>query len=214
MTQALETIQETEKPLNPRQKVFAHELGIAWASGERDYTKAYQKAGFKPDRGNARRLAADPRVIRVADELCKQALKMNGLQIEYLQAKALQLLERSVGGVLLDIHEYMDEEVIPGEDGKEAAVVYRLRTDLREDERAKFEAATWCLNDLKIDDKGVITLKMPDKKGLIEMLAKQLGVGNDVTNLNVGITLEQLVGASMKDVTPTVVEHKQTEPAE
>lgn len=218
MSQTTEKIQESDKPLNARQKLFAQELGLARASGDKNYIQAYENAGFKKHRGNAMRLASDPRVVRIADELCRDALKRNGLQIEYLQAKALQLLDRSVGGVLLDIRSYMKVEVIPGDDENPPAIVYRLRTDLSEDERAEFEAKTWCLNDLKIDDKGVITLKMPDKKSIIEMLAKQLGVGNDKQDVNVSVTLEALVGASMKDVSapaaaPKVVEH-QPEPAE
>jgi hypothetical protein len=46
-------------------------------------TKAYQAAGYAPDRGNAARLAADPRVKAVADEAVSEALERNGLRVEY-----------------------------------------------------------------------------------------------------------------------------------
>lgn len=191
MNQVLQNVQELEqpreKPLNPRQVAFARELGIARAEGKRDYTAEYAKVGFKPNRGNAARLASDPRVKAIADQMAQSALEAAGLHISYLQAKSMQLLDTSIGAIFLSIRDYMDEEVVIQE-GKEPAVVYRLKYNLTDEERADFEAKTWALSDFKIDDKGVISLKLPDKKGIIEMLAKQLGVGLDSrgnTNLNV-----------------------------
>lgn len=195
MNQALKNVQSLEdhgekavqKPLNSRQVAFARELGIARAEGKRDFTAEYAKVGFKPNRGNAARLASDPRVKAIADLMSQQALEASGLHVAYLQAKAIQLLDQSIGGVFLSIRDYMEEEIVEQED-KEPAVIYRLKHNLSAAERADFEAKTWGLSDFKIDDKGVITIKVPDKKGIIEMLAKQLGVGLESrsgTNVNV-----------------------------
>jgi hypothetical protein len=44
--------------LNFRQNAFARKLGIAMAEGIRNYERAYQAAGYRPNRGNARRTVA------------------------------------------------------------------------------------------------------------------------------------------------------------
>jgi hypothetical protein len=197
MTQALEAVQEpaATPPLNPRQRAFARELGIAIAKGGRDddLVDAYAAAGYSRDRGNARRLAADPRVKAIADEACAEALRLAGLHIGYLQAKALELLHASPTRIHREIAKCLEVQVF-GEGTKFQEVRFRLKDQLSPEEEAALDAATWPLSEFKIDKDGVISIKVPQKDSIINMLAKQLGVGKDEAgdvNLNVG--LEALV---------------------
>jgi hypothetical protein len=192
MTQeALEKPQE--KPLNRQQLAFARELGVAIAAGGRDddLVKAYERAGYAPDRGNARRLAADRRVKAIADESCKEALRLAGLHIGYLQAKALELLHASPTAIHRTIARFI--EVIENDEGE--AVFVRFRKNLTPEELTELDAVTWPLSEFKIDKDCVVTVKLPDKKALIEMLAKQLGHGkDDPANVNMGVTLQVITG--------------------
>jgi hypothetical protein len=178
---------ELDRPLNPRQLAFARELGIAIARGDRNFSKAYAAAGYKPERGNARRLAVDPRVRKIADEACRDALERTGLKIEYLQAKALVLLHASVTELLREIGRCLERDEKTG--------TVRLKMGLSDEEKRAVDAATWPLCELKIDKDGVVAIRLPDKKSIIEMLSKQLGVGSD-TSVNVDLTLENLIAAS------------------
>jgi len=174
------TVAEIEQePLNPRQKVFARELGIAIARGGRDddLIAAYEAAGYKPDRGNARRLAADPRVKAIADEACAEQLRLAGLHIGYLQAKALELLQASPTAIHRELAKWVRPEIIRR--GDDVSVRYIMRDDLTPDELARLDAVTWPLSEFKFDKDGAIAIKLPDKKGIIEMLSKQLGIGRD-----------------------------------
>jgi hypothetical protein len=198
MTQIDVTPDDSENPLNARQLAFARELGIAWANGGRDaeLTKAYAAAGFKPDRGNARRLAADPRVKSIAQVACREALERAGLHIEYLQAKALEMLHSSPTKVFRSISKFI--KVDEYSSGENVLLRFRLRDDLSADEEAELDSAAWPLSEFKIDKDGILAIKLPDKKAIIEMLAKQLGVGKDDNQTNVSVTLESLVAASMQ----------------
>lgn len=183
------------EPLNARQLAFARELGVAIAKGGRDddLMAAYQAAGYAPNRGNARRLAADPRVKKIADEACQESLRLAGLHIGYLQAKALELLHASPTAIHRTIARFI--EVIENDEGE--AVFVRFRKDLTPEELTELDAVTWPLSEFKIDKDCVVTVKLPDKKGLIEMLAKQLGHGkDDPANVIVDVTLEQMIAAS------------------
>jgi hypothetical protein len=174
-----------EKPLNRQQLAFARELGVAIAAGGRDeeLVKAYERAGYAPDRGNARRLAADPRIKAIADEACKEALRLAGLHIGYLQAKTLEMFHMPPTKIYRVIQKFM-------KDGE-------LRMDLTEAEQIELDSACWMMSKFSISDKGVITIEIPDKKSLSEMLAKQLGHGkDDPANVNVDVTLEQMIAAS------------------
>jgi hypothetical protein len=175
-------------PLSAKQRLFARELGVAIAQGGRDehLVKAYQSAGYAPHRGNARRLAADPRVRAIADEACAEALRLAGLHIGYLQAKALEMLHLSPARVLLAVRKCLDDEGV-------------LRRDLAEQEIANLEAATWALSKLRIGD---VNVEIGDKKSIIEMLAKQLGVGKDNSTTTVEVSLEQLIAQSMRPFDP------------
>jgi len=173
------TTDDSEAPLNLRQRAFARELGIAIARGDNDYVAAYAAAGYAPDRGNASRLAADPRVRAIAEEMCAEQLKLNGLHIGYLQAKALELL-RANAFTLHGMLSLFKSGQLPA------------------DQYEALEDATWALSEFKIDKDGVITVKVPDKKGIIEMLAKQLGVGKEDSSVNVDVSLEALVNQSIQ----------------
>jgi hypothetical protein len=202
MTQALEAAspESTEpKPLNHRQRAFARELGIAIAKGGRDddLVEAYAAAGYARDRGNARRLAADPRVRAIADEACAETLRLAGLHIGYLQAKALELLHASTTRIHREMSKCLQaDEYFPESDNP--VVRFRIKEDLTPDQQAALDAATWPLSKFKIDKDGVISIELPDKKGIIEMLAKQLGVGKDEAgDVNVNVGLEALVVQSL-----------------
>ena len=173
------SVAESEKPLSPRQRAFAMELGVAIARGDRNYAAAYGAAGFAPHIGNAARLAADPRVKAIAEEICAEQLRLAGLHVGYLQAKALELLHANA----FKIHQLLRSA---------------RSKELTEDEAEALESATWALSEFKIDKNGVITVKLPDKKGIIEMLAKQLGVGKEDNSVNVGVSLEALVNQSIQ----------------
>ena len=186
------------KPLNPRQKTFARELGLAIAKGGRDddLIEAYTAAGYAADRGNARRLAADPRIRAIADEACAEALRVAGLHIGYLQAKALELLHANPMRIHRSLAKLMTAEVY-GEDPN-TVVRLQMRADLTPAEEALLDEVTWPLSKFRIDKDGVISIELPDKKGIIEMLAKQLGVGKDEPgDVNVSIGLEALVMQSL-----------------
>lgn len=177
-----------EKPLNRQQLAFARELGVAIAKGGRDadLVVAYEAAGYAPERGNARRLAADPRVRKIADEACQEALRLSGLHIGYLQARALELLHASPTKIHRTI--VMHQAAL-----KTASITPEQLAAFD----AELDAVTWPLTEFKIDKDGIISIKLPDKKALIEMLAKQLGHGkDDPANVNVDVTLEQLIAAS------------------
>jgi hypothetical protein len=200
MTQAVQNAapQQDQKPLSWRQRTFARELGLAVAAGGRDdeLVKAYVAAGYAPDRGNARRLAADPRVKSIADEACAEALRLAGLHIGYLQAKALELLHASP----TRIHRELAKTLQADEYGSGEHTVLRFSTkDLTPEEEAALDTITWPLSKLKIDKDGIISIELPDKKGIIEMLAKQLGVGKDEAgDVNVNVGLEALVTQSLQ----------------
>jgi hypothetical protein len=195
MTQAIEA--PSNEPLNMRQLAFARELGVALAAGGRDaeILKAYEAAGYSSDRGNARRLAADPRVKAIALTECRAALERAGLHIEYLQSKALEILGASPTKVFRSISKFIAVERYGT--GENEIVRFRLRDDLTPDEESELDSAAWPLSEFKIDQNGMITIKLPDKKAIIEMLAKQLGVGKDDNSVNVSMSLENLVAASM-----------------
>ena len=178
-----------EKPLNRQQRAFARELGVAIAKGGRDddLVEAYVAAGYAKDRGNARRLAADPRVRLIADEACANALRDAGLHIGYLQARALELLHASPTAIHRRLSSAMTAEIVQTEKGTFAHP--RLRDDLTDEEKRQIDAECWAMSEFKIDKDGVITVKIPDKKSIIEMLAKQLGVGKDDANVNVGVNV-------------------------
>jgi hypothetical protein len=174
----------SDKPLNPRQKAFARELGIAVAEGKRDFTEPYAKAGFSPHRGNAARLAADPRIKTVVDEVCAEQLRLAGLHVGYLQAKTLQMFHASSTAIHRKIGQFI--ELI--EDAKGNPIFARFRQDLTAEEAAELDAITWPLSEFKIDKDGIVTIKLSDKKAIAEMLLKQMGVGkDDPTNVNVGV---------------------------
>jgi hypothetical protein len=170
----------SEKPLSPQQLAFARYLGIAIAKGGRDaeLVEAYVAAGYAPNRGNARRLAADPRVKAIAEKACADELEVIGLRIGYLQAKALEILHLSPVTVFRTIQKFCDE-------------AGTLRRDLTSEEVAELESATWPMHKFA----GVEIAK---KEDIIELLAKQLGVGKDDNSVNVGVTLETLVAQSLQ----------------
>jgi hypothetical protein len=191
----LTTRDSREKPLNPRQMAFARELALAAANGERDYIAAYVAAGYAPDRGNAVRLAADPRVKALVAAQCREALERNGLRVEYLQAKALELLHTSP----TEVHRVISRFLIAENHGDDEhpIVRFRLRDDLSSEDQRLLDRATWPLTEFKIDKDGVVSIKVPDKKAIIEMLCKQLGVGKDEA-VNVAVSLEALIAQSMQ----------------
>ena len=203
MTQALEAQEPTpekDKPLNVRQLRFARELGLAIAAGGRDddLTKAYEAAGYAADRGNARRLAADPRIKAIADAACAEALRLAGLHIGYLQAKALELLHANPVRIHRTLAKYLTGKVY-GSEEHGYAVRLEMRDDLTPQEESELDAATWALAKFNINKDGAMSIELPDKKGIIEMLAKQLGVGKDEAgDVNVNLGLEALVVQSLQ----------------
>ena len=176
-----------DEPLSAKQLMFARELGVAMARGDRDYTKAYEAAGYAAHRGNAARLAADPRVRAIAEKACEDQLRLAGIHIGYLQAKALELLHASP----TKIHRTIAAALQAGRSGQ-------LTPQQRAEIEAELDIATWPLSEFKIDKGGIIAIKLPDKKGIIEMLCKQLGLGKEDNQANIAVTLEQLVLGSMK----------------
>lgn len=176
------TTDDSEAPLNMRQRAFGRELGVAIARGDHDYVAAYEAAGYAPDRGNASRLAADPRIRAIADQVCGEQLRLAGLHIGYLQAKALKLLHTSPAEIHRIIGKCLNDEG-------------HLRSDLTPEEIIELDRATWVLSKLKIGD---LAVELPDKKGIIEMLAKQLGVGKEDSSVNVDVSLEALVNQSIQ----------------
>lgn len=182
------------RPLNPRQKKFGVELGVALAGGDRNFAAAYAKAGYKSDRGNAARLAADPRVKAVADEVAQEAVRLSGLHLAYLQAKGLQLLEANVL--------QLQRRVVGALERDQATGMLRHKDLAPDDETALF-ASTWALSEIKIDADGAATFKIPDKKGVIEMLFKTMpqhaardgdGASPLIGNLNINARTLQMVG--------------------
>lgn len=155
------------EPLNRKQIAFAERLGIAWAEGKRNFEDIYEEVGYKRHRGNSARLAADPRVIDIAQKACAEANRLNGLYIGYLQAKALSMLEANALVIHQKIAEFASRKVDA--------------PSLTPEQQANLEAVTWPLSKFKIDKDGVISVELPDKKGLIEMLAKMLGNMPDET---------------------------------
>lgn len=194
-----------EKPLSAKQRAFARELGPVIAAGSTDkaIVEAYVSAGYKPNRGNARRLASDPRVKKIADEACAEALRLAGLHIGYLQAKALELLHASSTKIHRALSSLVTAEISTDKKGHVRAH-FRLRDDLTPEEEAAIDAATWPLSKFQINEKGVITVELPDKKGIIEMLGKQLGHGKDEP-ANLNLSLETLVLQSMQPREPASI---------
>ncbi len=72
MSQEIEVL----APLNPRQRHFAELLAIGT-----DKQIAYEAAGFKAHRGNAARLAADPRVLAVMETAAMVAARLCGVSL-------------------------------------------------------------------------------------------------------------------------------------
>lgn len=178
--------QETEdhrKPLNARQKAFGRELGVAIAQGNRDFTAAYEAAGYAPHRGNAARLAANPQVRAIADEACAKALTLSGLHIGYLQARGLHLLDATATSITRRIAACLMQDPTTG--------AIRMK-DLTPEQEAELDAATWATSKLKIDKDGVISIEIPDKKSVIEMLARMLGSMPDQTAEAIGGLGERL----------------------
>lgn len=153
------------KPLNSRQKSFARELGIAMAEGKRDFTEVYIRVGYSPGkgaRGNASRLAHDPQVQAIADEVAHEAVRLSGLHLAYLQAKGLQLLHANV----FELHKAICEAVgIDGETGKVTFV------PLSPEREAELIAATFPLSELKL---GQIAVRLTDKRSVLETLLKTM----------------------------------------
>lgn len=153
--------QPAAKPLNPKQKAFARELGVALASGDRTFEGAYVKAGYRRNRGNAARLATDPRVRIIADEAAAEALKHSGLHLAYLQAKLLEMVHANV----YDVHR------------KVAMALRRPEGEMTLAEEAALLAATWPLSEMAVDKDGALRVKLPDKKQLIETVLKTMPGG-------------------------------------
>jgi hypothetical protein len=154
-------------PLSARQSAFACELGIELAEGRRNFTAAYIRAGYTAGpaaRGNAARLARDPRIWEVVDKVAREAVRLSGVHLAYLQAKALQLLETNV----LDVHRRVAESM---EYDPESEMV-RPR-DLTAEQKAELYAATWAMSEVRTSD-GLIAVKIPDKRGTLELLLKTI----------------------------------------
>jgi len=129
-----------QQPLNPRQKAFARELGVAWANGKRDFSEAYEAAGYKRDRGNAARLAKDPRVEAIANQVAAEAVKLAGVNLAYLQAKLLLVAQA-------------DPLSVVGQD-EDGTLKAKTLDELTSTERA-------AISEMKIED-GKVTLKTTD----------------------------------------------------
>lgn len=150
--------QRAVKPLNPKQKAFGRELGIAIASGDRNFEQAYVKAGYRRNRGNAARLAGDQRVRAIADDVAAEALKHAGLHLGYLQAKLLEMVHSNV----YDVHR------------KVSAALRRPEGEMTPEEETALMSATWPMSEMAIDKDGGLRIKLPDKKSVIETLFKTL----------------------------------------
>jgi hypothetical protein len=172
------------RPLNPRQRAFARELGIELAQGKRSFEDAYERAGFRRHRGNAARLAANDQVRAIAEQECTKALRLAGVHIGYLQAKALQLLECNA----LQIRRAL---VMNGLDRDPKTGLLSDRV-LTEEQELQLYSDTWAASEVKISADGSVTVKVPDKKGVIEMLAKMLGSMPDPTADAIGGLGERL----------------------
>lgn len=146
-----------QKPLNERQKRFGRELGLALAAGER-LEDAYEKAGFRRHRGNAYRLASDPRIQKIADDVAEEALKLNGLHLAYLQAKMLKMFQMNASHTLFE------------------RVRGRLRVkDLTDEKVVPFDAS-WAVTKFKFDgETGELTdIEVPDKNTIFNTLIKTM----------------------------------------
>jgi hypothetical protein len=165
------------EPLNARQRAFGRELGIAWADGRRDFSDAYAKAGYKPHRGNAARLADDPRVQKIAEEVASIAVKLSGVNLAYLQASALKLLEANV----VELHRIIGDVLIFDRE----AGAYRVK-ELTDEQRAQLERQAWAMSKLKLGD---VTVEITDKRSIIETLLKTVpnGVKDPLADALTGI---------------------------
>jgi len=84
------------KPLNYRQRRFAEELAVCSNAIE-----AQAKAGFKPHRGNAARLAADPRVQAVVETAAMQAAKLAGVHLGRVLVEQARIAYFNIADVLM-----------------------------------------------------------------------------------------------------------------
>ncbi|MES2671603.1 MAG: terminase small subunit [Pseudomonadota bacterium] len=90
-----QTAEAVQKPLNPRQRQFALEL----ATGEKPLD-AQEKAGFKPHRGNAARLAADPRVQAIVETAGMEAARLAGVHLGRVLVEQARIAYFNIGELL------------------------------------------------------------------------------------------------------------------
>lgn len=147
------------KPLNDKQKLFGRELGLAIIEGRRP-EDAYEKAGYSRHRRNAYRLAADKRVQAIADEMATEALRLSGLHLGYLQAKAKSLFELNATKTFYE------------HDPESKRMVLRDLSAIADDQ-------TWAISKIKMDpDTGAVTeIEVPDKLAVFNALIKTMPKG-------------------------------------
>lgn len=90
-----QTAEAVTKPLNSRQRQFALEL----ATGEKPL-EAQAKAGFKPHRGNAARLAADPRVQAIVEVAGMEAARLAGVHLGRVLIEQARIAYFNIGELL------------------------------------------------------------------------------------------------------------------
>lgn len=82
------------KPLNARQRRFAEELPFKRAED------AYVQAGFKAHRGNCQRLARDPRVQAIVEQVSLNAAKLAGVHLGRVLIEQSRIAYFNIGDVL------------------------------------------------------------------------------------------------------------------
>jgi hypothetical protein len=193
-----------------REELFAHEVA-AFTPPDR----AYLLAGFKsrPEfaRGNACRLLRKPAVVRRVDELRAEFRELCALNVEYLQALLLPIVECNV----LDCFEQAGQSAAPAASRKwktgPASEAASSRLRFKPLDRLRREQGL-AIAGLKLGENGaVVDIKFHGKNEAAKALMATLGIkdGDEGASLAL-LELGSRLGAALARVGGKVIDHNDT----
>lgn len=160
--------------LNPRHEAFAQAL----ANGETAIA-AHEKAGFKPHRGNAARLAQDESIrVRVTEILSRKAVieeKATQKAIDKLaitKEKVLADLQVMASFEMSQVVDWGDSLAVPDADG-----TMHLVQGFRMKNRSEIpESVLGAITEIKLKNGQLVAVKGPDRLAALMSMAKILGL--------------------------------------
>jgi phage terminase small subunit len=177
---------------NPKHERFAQEL----AKGKTAF-EAHEAAGYKPDRGNASKLAANPDVVERVQQITAKAAEKVGITKERVMAELGKIGFADIRKAVEWHGQLVREEDNP--DGGEVLVVKNIFTNhvlLKDSDQIDDDTAA-AIAEVKQSPTGGLSIKFHDKQAALMAIGKELGMFKEKVEHSGTLVLESLVGASM-----------------